>query len=176
MNAEDLKHLEERLPAIQKAARRHALAHEDPDDIASEMVMQAIRLKADVRNTLADQHLKRRAIDARRRLYRRDDWKPRARIHEEKLPAPAQLTFDREEEAQEAEELMEWMSEQVDTGEPIRREIAARDALGGLPLLLEEKLALVLETRETWESSKARWTRGELIKRKRLRKNSQALG
>ncbi len=166
MNVEDLEHLESRFPAIRAAARRYAQKGQDPDDIASEIVMQATRLKAPVRETLADKNLKRRVIDAQRTLYMlKPNEVERPMLDGFDPVAPEQDFEDDEERFQ----LAQWLSETVDSGEPIRREVAAREALGCLPVTISERLRIIARWQHVWPSGNGIRSRAQLIERKRLR-------
>jgi len=167
MAAEDMEFLEARFGAIQAAARRYAFAGEDPDDLASEIVMQATRLERP-RPALADNHLKARVIDARRTLYGRD-----TETHTEARDvAMCEAQAEDPSPLQDDPEMAAWLLQTVDTGEPLRRDKEARVALGGLPRTRAEWLASLEETNADWGDLSTHRTRAHLIERKRLRKES----
>lgn len=82
------------------------------------------------------------------------------------MKARSDEILESDEEHQAAQE---WLDETVDTGEPLRREVATRAATDGLPLTESERLRIVEETAEAWGNLDQPRSRRQLIERKRLR-------
>ena len=150
------KILEKKLPLIWWACRKWARSHDEVEDLVSQICVQALAHKGDLETHLSSKFIRARVVDARRAIIGHDD-SGRHKIltntlhynFVDNVPSHAATLQEHEDpdDPDEDPELIAWLSETVDTGEPIRRWVEASKALGNLiPLWREQAERAELES------------------------------